>query len=163
MRKYLLMAFFACVSVAVQADSGSTLIDRDHFAFIHVASGVVIDFNSKIGAISKVLGKPTVSYDQSKPNSPRYKNYLWSGLELSVLPENDIIIYIRVSNKNFKTRDGVRIGDSVSGLNRIYGPPAYQRDNYYEVQYSDMSETWGLGFTGDDKGTILEMRIGRAD
>jgi hypothetical protein len=164
MRKVFLILLCVLTSgTSFSSASGPNLIDKSHFAFIHIRSGLQIDYDSDIKKISDVLGKPTIRFDRPMPNRASYKKYTWDGIELSVLPDNDIIICIRVTNRDFKTKDGVVIGEKMNGLTRIYGPPAHQRKNYLEFNYSDVSETWGLGFTSNDSGVISEIEIGRAD
>lgn len=149
-----------------QSDQGSIM--RSQFGFVHKASGLKINFDTKIEAITKILGKPKIGTGILA--SREFVKYQWDGLEIFVLPASGDTIDIKITNTKYVTLGGISIGSRIKKVKRDYGEPAsvlkkaieYQYSNPSEAQYADGSEIWGLRFyvSGD---IVSAIEIGRLD
>jgi len=170
MRKLVVVAVVLLVGSSwLYAEPFQGAIARSQFGFVQKASGLRVDFDTKVATIAEKLGQPSV--EEEILVSREFKKYRWKGLELLVLPNSDITIEIRVVDKTFATIDGAFVGCGIDTVKRIYGAtPAsamegaieYWYSDPSEAQYADGSETWGLRFYYKD-GVVTKIGIGRLD
>lgn len=93
--------------------------------------------------VRKVLGKPLKTKNGYEAIAGKTRTLEYSGLTVKLLedvkPTGKFFVYeINASSSKYATVDGIKVGDSVLKVKKIYGQPQSSRSNTlsYEVDYS---------------------------
>jgi hypothetical protein len=161
MKRFVLISMIFCFCFILFAnDSKPGLLKSTSFKLTYKNTQVEIDLNSKINILQEQIGTPLENVESKKFRN--YKNYVWPGLVLQVLPSNNIIQLIDIEDPCISTIDGVKIGDLKSKVLEIYGIPRVTKDKYISYYFSTFDETWYMIFYLSE-GNISSIQIHRIE
>ncbi len=89
-----------------------------------------------------------------------YQKYTWPGLEAYCIGTN--VVSVRFRTPDFTTARGLKPGDNLSELIRLYGKPQKLKSNYYYLSLIRDS-TWELAIVTSNRGTLTEIRLNVGD
>jgi hypothetical protein len=135
MRRFVaLLAATLVFSVNVMAEGLNQLGEEDF-----TVAGISIGTDSAFA--QRTLGKPhdVSSYVYTNDTSAKYSIWKYAGLLVHV-GEDRTIFGITVQTAKFPTSRGLKVGDSIEKLVKLYGKPSgtYQSDWDYELPSNDL-------------------------
>ena len=88
--------------------------------------------------------------------------YSWNGVTVDAFEGNGAINFIEISDGNFSSSRGVKIGDNREKVVQVYGEPDVDQNDVIGYLYLTEDSVWGLDFYFDSTG-INRVVIGRDD
>ena len=157
---YFLLTFF--ISIILLADGDRLgFLSMEQFAFKNISFGFEIDFGNSVTPMIESLGPPEI--EVAEKYGWTFSKYSWTGIDLYLLPDTEIIIIaVLTTGESYQTVDGVRVGFTVDDVMKTYGDPRYIGENYAEYIFSDIDETWSLGFHLEDF-VVTSIEMSRVD
>jgi len=109
----------ALASLRAQLASAQAPLRPEDFVIAGIRDGL------DSASVRRLLGGPDSVSFTDDPGAPEHKIAHWNYRRLSVVLTTRVL-GINVSQRGVRTHRGLRVGDSLDRVQRLYGPPAQQ-------------------------------------
>ena len=110
-------------------------------------SGDILTVSDSADRLVGKLGSPTKSLKYAAKD-PAWSvwNYSWTGLKIETFAGNKAIKRIETDDPSFSTKRGVRVGDDLAKVERLYGKPDIKTERVLGYALPTEDFVWTMDF-----------------